>query len=40
MQKKHSVIYSWIFSYVLMLVLIIVSGFVMEKLAIRKLIEE
>ncbi len=40
MRKKHSVIYSWIFSYILMLVLIIISGVVMEKLAIRKLIEE
>lgn len=39
-RRNHSVIYTWISSYVLILVLFIVSGFVMERLATKKMIEE
>ena len=40
MKRKHSVIYTWISSYVLILVLFIISGILMERIATNKLIEE
>ena len=40
MIKRHSVIYTWVITYILLLVLIIFAGFSMEKLASRQLVEE
>lgn len=40
MVKKHSVIYTWTVSYILILVLIVAQGFLMERLATKKLIKE
>lgn len=40
MKRKHSVIYTWISSYVLIMVLFIISGILMERIATNKLIEE
>lgn len=40
MIKHHSVIYTWVITYILLLVLIIFAGFSMEKLASRQLVEE
>lgn len=40
MIKRHSVVYTWVITYILLLILIILAGFSMEKLASGQLVEE